>query len=79
MQDFTYTGRELAEIIRTLARVDANLEALVKSHDKQEVRIESQEKRLSWVESKVNWAAGVLATATFILSFSLDFIKGLFK
>lgn len=65
-------GRELAEIIRVQGEIVGKLELII-------AKLEDQDARIRWLESKANWAIGGLAACTFLFSAGVEFMKGLFR
>lgn len=65
-------GKEIAEILRALGRIEARLCDIKETQ-------EDQGRRILWLESKANWAIGGLAVFTFLVSSGFEFMKGLFR
>lgn len=65
-------GKELAEILRSLGRIEAKLCDIKETQTEHGTRI-------AWLESKANWAIGGLAVFTFLISSGFEFVKGLFR
>lgn len=70
---------ELREINRALGKIEATQELILeafKHHDnKDQEQFKTIGERIGAIENKLNYAAGAVGIITFVLTFSMDWIK----
>ena len=72
-------AKDHADILRSLGKIEGQLESLLKSLEEHKAKSAEQETRIQAIEKKINYAAGAIAVLTVVVSFGWDIVRGLLR